>query len=251
MDMRINLRDLKVDLSYQRDPDDKRVQKIAAHWDDMKANLVHVSRRPDGYYVIDGNHTRLACEKTGRTDILCRVHEGLTKEDEARLFSELNTTSKKPSFAQLLKARARAGYETEKSYLELLDKAGLKYSLINGASGCVLRCHSALVSVYKKTTYSKMLEALITAKDAANNREEFFKSGFFPGMCAIVVYHPEINKDRLVERIRKTTSSKIMEIADKHKRGSAVGGEGQTTYYYKAYVDVYNKNLKKNIIIAK
>ena len=109
MDIKINLKDLKIDPSYQRAPDERRIRKIASNWDDLKANLVHVSHRPDGYYVIDGNHTRLACERAGRTDILCRVHEGLTINDEAQLFVELNMNNKKPTFAELLKARAEAG----------------------------------------------------------------------------------------------------------------------------------------------
>ena len=247
MDIKIKLKDLKVDTSYQRIPEEKRIRAIAKNWDDMKANLVHVSHRPDGYYVIDGNHTRLACERVGRTDILCRVHEGLTREDEARLFSELNTTSKKPSFPEILKARASAGYELEKSYLELLEKAGITYTLTAcGVHGCVLKCHSALMSVYRKTTQAEMLKALMVARDAANNREEFYQSGFFPGLCLIIVRHTELDENRLIDRVRKTTSSQIMEIADKHKRGSAIGGQGQTRYYYEAYVDIYNKGLKKN-----
>lgn len=251
MDIRIKLKDLRVDMSYQRIPEKKRVQDIANNWDDMKANLVHVSRRSDGFYVIDGNHTRLACEKTGRTEILCRVHEGLTREDEARLFSELNSKSKKPTFSELLKARAAAGYELEKSYLELLDKAGIDYVLTSGAHGCVLKCHAALMSIYRKTPYSEMFRALMIAKEAANNREEFYQSGFFPGLCLIVVNHTELDEKRLIDRVRKTTSSQVMEIADKHKRGSAIGGQGQTKYYYEAYVDVYNKGLKKNKITTK
>lgn len=251
MDKRIKLKDLKIDMTYQRPPEEKRIKSIASEWDDMKANIVHVSHRPDGYYVIDGNHTRIACERTGRTDILCRVHEGLTKEDEARLFSELNTTSKKPSFCEILKARATAGYETEKSYLELLDKAGIKYKLENkGVHGCMLKCHSAMMSIYKKTTYSEMLKALRIAKEASDGREEFYQLGFFPGICAVVIYHPELDEERLIKSIKKTTSSKIREIADKYKRGNAMSGAGQTKYFYEAYLEIYNKNLKKNKIVS-
>ena len=253
MDRRIALKELKVDMTYQRAPEEKRIRKIAKAWDDMKANLVHVSHRPDGYYVIDGNHTRLACERTGRTDILCRIHEGLSREEEAHLFSELNTTNKKPSFNEILKARAAGGYELEKSYLNLLDKAGIGYVLSNsGAQGCVLKCHASLIGVYKKTARSEMLRALTIAKEAANGREEFYRNGFFPGLCLVVIYHPNLDEDRLINCVRKVASSKIMEIADAYKRGSVTPGPiGRTSYYYKAYVDIYNKGLRKNKIAIK
>lgn len=252
MDIKINLKDLKIDPSYQRAPDERRIRKIASNWDDLKANLVHVSHRPDGYYVIDGNHTRLACERAGHTDILCRVHEGLTINDEAQLFVELNMNNKKPTFAELLKARAEAGCELEKTYLDLLDDTNIKYSLKSaGTHGCELKCHSNMLAVYKTTDFKTMKKALWTAKEAANGREEFYKTGYFPGMCMFVICHPEADTDRLITCIRKTPSSKIMEIADKYNRGTTNGGKGVTRHYYMAFVEIYNKGLKINKIIAK
>lgn len=245
MEKMIALKDMKIDTSYQRTPDEKRVRKIASGWDDMKANLIHVSHRPDGFYVMDGNHTRLAYQSIGGKELLCRVYEGLTQEDEARIFSELNIAQKKPKFAELLKARASAGCELEKTYLELLDKANIRYVLTESAHGCSLKCHSAMLSVYKKTTYETMLKALTTAKQAADGREEFYQVGFFPGLCALIVKYPELNDGRLIERVKKTTSSQIREIADKHRRGMSDGSNGATINYRKAYTEIYNKGLRR------
>ena len=92
----IPIAEMKVDSSYQRLADEKRAKKIADNWDDMKANLIHVSHRADGYYVIDGNHTRLAYMKIGGKQLPCRVYEGLSVKEEARLFYELNNSQKSP-----------------------------------------------------------------------------------------------------------------------------------------------------------
>lgn len=248
MDRLILVNDMKADMSYQRVPDEKRIKKIAGSWDDMKANLIHVSHRPDGYYVMDGNHTRLAYKTLGGEKLPCRVYEGLTIEDEARIFSELNMSQKKPSFAEILRARATAGCELEKSYLHLLDEAKIAYVFDSAAHGCTIKCHSALIAVYKKTTYSAMLRALLTAKKAADGREEFFQTGFFPGLCSVIIEHPEVDDMRLIDCVKKTTSSKIREIADKYKRGITGGGLGSTVNYRKAYLELYNKGLRKNKI---
>ena len=251
MDKIIALKDMRVNLSYQRQAKPERVKKIAREWDDMKANLIHVSHRADGfYYIMDGNHTRLAYESIGGKELLCRVYEGLTVEDEARIFSELNMSQKKPSFAELLKSKATAGCELEESYLKLFEETSIAYTLSSTAAhGCMIKCHSALFSVYKLATYPLMLRAMKVAKKAANGREEFYQIGFFPGLCSTVVKHPEIDDARLIDRVQKSTASEIREIADMYKRGKwGSGGNGAATYFRKAYIDICNKGLRKNKI---
>lgn len=250
--VRINLKDMRVDMSYQRNVNPAYVKKIAKEWDDMKANLVHVSLRADGfYYVMDGNHTRLAAEIAGRETLPCRVYVGLTTEDEARNFATLNASHKKPTFAESLKARAAAGYELEKSYLELLEECGISYTFSSSNYGLKIKCHSALLHVYRRTNRITMLRALSVAKRAADGRPDFYQIGFFPGLCDLVVRHPDIDDQRLIDQVKKTTSSKLREIADKYKRGTTVGGgEGLTTYYRNAYIEIYNKGLRNGRIIT-
>lgn len=246
--VRVPLKDMRIDLSYQR-ATNERVKKIAKEWDDMKANLIHVSLRSDGlYYVMDGNHTRLAAEMVGKESLPCRVYVGLTREDEARIFSELNTASKKPSFAEILKSRAAAGYELEKSYLELLDECGIKYTFTSASYGGTVKCHSALLKVYRRADRLIMRRALTIAKSAADGRDDFYQIGFLPGLCDLIVRHPQVDDLRLIKSVRNTTASKIREIADKYKRGTSFGGDGATTYYRKAFIEIYNKGLRQGKI---
>ena len=245
----IPVRDMRIDSSYQRAPDSKRVEKIAANWDDLKANLIHVSHREDGhYYVMDGNHTRLAYLKNGGDKLPCRVHEGLTVDDEARLFYELNLSQKKPSFGEILKAKAAAGCELEKTYLQALSDAGIDYTFTN-SRGCKIKCHAALIHIYKTTTYETMLRALRVAKEAADERETFFQVGYFPGLCALVVSHPDIDDQRLIRVIQNTTSSRVKEIADSYRKSAVSGSTSTTRDFKKTYIHIYNKGLRKNKIM--
>lgn len=66
-----------VDPSYQRQAEEKRINDIAKRWDDRKANPIHISHRSDGtYYVMDGNHTRLAYQKIGGENFLAVFTKG-------------------------------------------------------------------------------------------------------------------------------------------------------------------------------
>ena len=238
----IPLSEMKIDLSYQRYVDEARVKKIASEWDDMKANIIHVSHRPDGYYVVDGNHTRLAYEKVGGKELPCRVHEGLTVKDEARLFYELNSSQKKPTFNEVFKAKVAAGCEFESSYLKLLDESNIPFTFTN-SEGCKIKCHSAMLNVYKKTTYATMLRALNVARRAADGRETFYKIGFFPGLCSVVINHPEIKDERLIKIVQSKTSSVIRDMSEKYKKGVAGGTNSATAQYRKAYISFYNTGL--------
>ena len=240
----ISLSDMKVDGSYQRIPDEKRIEKIARNWDDRKANLVHVSHRADGYYVIDGNHTRLAYEKVGGKQLLCRVYDDLTVEEEAKLFYELNSSQKKPRYGELLRSKVAAGCELETTYIHALEEAGLSYSY-NGFGAGKIRCHAALISIYKTTTYSLMLRSLKVAKQAADGRDVFFQIGYFPGICSLVVTHPELDDIRLINAIKRTTSSQIKEISDKYRRSAISGSSSTTRDFRNAYIDIYNKGLRQ------
>lgn len=147
----------------------------------------------------------------------------------------------------MLKAKAAGGYELEKEYLQLLDEAGVPYTFTN-SQGCKIKCHNALLAVCKGTSSALMLRALKVAKDAADGREEFFQVGFFPGLCSAITNHPEIDDARLINVTKKTTSSKIREIADSMKRAGVGGSLSATRSYRKAFIEIYNKGLKKNRI---
>lgn len=244
----ISVSEMKVDTSYQRVADEKRVKKIAEEWDDMKANIIHISRRKDGDYVMDGNHTRLAYKSIGGDRLLCRIHEGLSIAEEAKFFFEINISHKKPRYGEILKAKAEAGCELEKTYIQCLDESGVSYSL-SAHHGGYVRCHAALMKIYKLTTYHLMLRALTTANRAVDGRPEFYQTGYFPGLVSLIILHPEIDDRRLVQKVKRTTAARVNEVADIYKRGIVIGGTSSATKSFrKAYIDIYNKALKANRI---
>lgn len=242
----IKLSEMRQDLSYQREPNEDRITDIAIKWDDMKANLIHVSHRSDGfYYVMDGNHTRHAAAKAGIEELPSRVYEGLTVKDEARIFCELNTNQKKPKYGELLKAHVEAGKEPESSYVGLLRQIGIPFAFSTGFKGKVL-CHSTLLKVFRKHSVDEMRRALRIAFAAADGRETYYQVGFFPGICSLVVLHPEVDECRLISLIKKTPSSHVLELANNYKNTANPGATGSTAMFRKAYVNIYNKGLRKN-----
>ena len=83
---------LKFDERVQRATIPARVKKLIRNWILDDVGIVTVSKRRDGYYVIDGQHrVRAAMELgLGDTKIKCLVYSDLTLEEEARKFLSLN-----------------------------------------------------------------------------------------------------------------------------------------------------------------
>jgi methylmalonyl-CoA mutase cobalamin-binding subunit len=100
---------LKIDEEYQRTLSPSKVAKMAREWDDKAVDIVVVSQRTDGYYVIDGQHRVAAARKRGVTHLLCQVHANLSQGDEARLFDIKNSNRKTPDAMQTFKAKRVQG----------------------------------------------------------------------------------------------------------------------------------------------
>ena len=78
---------------YQRGVERKRVELIAAHFNEYVANEPKVSFRNGQFIVTDGQHTiegRIFRNGGKDLPILCKVYTGMTVEQEALLFAEQN-----------------------------------------------------------------------------------------------------------------------------------------------------------------
>lgn len=141
---------LIVDPNVQRGVDRNRVAKIADDLDLAAVGVITVSHRGNGsYHVIDGQHRvealRLAggdCEK-----ITCRIFEGLSIEDEARMFRLLNNTARLQAMDKF-KVRVVEGEPAAVAIGGLLAKHGWKVA--GGAQDGNFAAVAAIERVYNR-----------------------------------------------------------------------------------------------------
>lgn len=101
---------LDVDYSYQR-VRTAHVNKIYDKWDPNQCDYLIVSYRDDKFYIIDGQHRYYAALARGVKDLPCIIRTGLTMEDEARIFVEMNTSRKPLNPFDTFKANIANGNE--------------------------------------------------------------------------------------------------------------------------------------------
>ena len=110
---RLKASDLLVDKRVQRDAvQPRKVDNIVKNFNPDALGVIHVSRRTDGDYVIDGWHRKESVIRVtdGTGDMVAHVYTGLTLAQEAQMFLDLNYANQ-PNPLEKHKARVSAGDE--------------------------------------------------------------------------------------------------------------------------------------------
>ncbi len=134
----INSAFLEIPAEYQRKLNIPNVEKMSAEFTELIANPPKVSYRDGHYFVFDGQHTivtrRAMNGGAGPSDHLQGVH-GLTKEEEAILFSKQTGVSRPLTAGAELRA-ALVGKDPESlAFVKATESTGLR--LVWTATGAV------------------------------------------------------------------------------------------------------------------
>ena len=116
---------------YQRGVQRKRVEMIAADFNEYVANEPKVSFRNGKYYVVDGQHTiegRILRNGGKDLPILCKVYTGLTMEQEALFFAEQNGHAAPLTAGIKLRAKVVGGDAPSKAFLAATNRVGLAFN---------------------------------------------------------------------------------------------------------------------------
>lgn len=134
---------LFADHTYQRELDEKRVVKMAREFRLALVGIVEVSDRGadvDGprYAILDGQHRWATVRDRSFSQVAphlpCRVHTGLTIEQESKLYHELNTTRRQLTGWDRWLARRGAGDPIVRDIESVLDRHGLVVALRGGGN---------------------------------------------------------------------------------------------------------------------
>lgn len=127
---------IKIDDSYQRVINDKIIRAIIRNYDGNRVDVKLVNYRPSKkggeFYILDGQHTLTVERELGHKTLICKVFIGLSKKEEAMLFSKQNEFRRSiTAFAQY-KAEVVAGMEPAISIKSLCDSYNIEIAQSHG-----------------------------------------------------------------------------------------------------------------------
>lgn len=242
---------LRVDMSYQRELDVRRVNKILKEFDPQRWNCPKVSLREDGYYYIfDGQHSAVVYQRKNgnETPVPCQVYYGLTPDDEARLFWEQNINVKKPTSLVMLRAKFN---HNDPSVLEMVDCVGKNNIKIDFASTYPaddkIAAIEAAYNVYMSIGKAAFINMLSVIKKAWLGSAESLQAGMLKGFGYIFKHCYESIANISLTEIAKSFEgypvSKIAERANSMREGS------MEKRWAIALAEQYNKRKKSRRII--
>ena len=191
---------------YQRGVQRKRVELIAADFNEYVANEPKISFRNGKYYVVDGQHTIEAriLRNGGRAlPILCKVYTGMTMQQEALLFAEQNGHSAPLSAGIKLRAKVAGDDAPSKEFLAATNRVGLAFNYDSlQLSDYRISCVGTALKLYNQMGEKIYCEALRLIVAAWGGKPDSFRASVLRGMMHFVeLYHGEFSEERLVRAL--------------------------------------------------
>jgi hypothetical protein len=142
---------MKVSQVAQRELRPSHVNKIIVEFDVEKLGVLTVNYRDGHYYVVDGQHRLEALRSIGWGDqqLECATYAGLSEDQEAELFLQLNAVLAVNTYAKY-QVGVAAGRREDVHIRDILAEHGLKITSDSNTQGAV-HCVATLKRLYRAT----------------------------------------------------------------------------------------------------
>lgn len=227
---------IRVERTYQRDLDEKRVARIVKAWNPDYCNEPKLNYRDGKYFVFDGQHTIAAWVSIfGDKPITCKIYKGMTWLDEMNAFVTQNGISKDPTTNDKLKAQYNGRDPNVVAMVDGAARAGYLVDFEKGQARRRIVATSTLFKAYMMLgamQYVEMLETICEAWDADPDALSSFVIG---GMARFFhAYYGQFRSPDLAKALKKISPAAIIRNA----RNSTTSG---TSKYAKEILKAYNK----------
>lgn len=245
----VQVKDLYIDMQYQREPNVNKVSKIARTFNPDALGVIICSLREDGKIaVIDGGHRVAALNLMGMNDLCIKalVYIGLTVEEEAKIFTLMNDNRTKPKTADLFKAEVVANDAKSTGLYNLITSLGLVSS--NAPGNNKIRCIGTLKEVYNAAGFYNTKLALEVLKEAYGEHSSSFNADAITSIALISKrYGNKVTKNNLVKALKRFENIDML-----INKAKAILSISKTSMKYSTLpfiiVESYNHKLKVNRI---
>lgn len=195
-----------------------------------------VSHRDGWYYVVDGQHRRagaLAYLGDSSQQVQCRIFSGLTSEEEAELFLQLND-QKRQSPMSKYKTSLTAGRAEECDVERICRSLDLRIGLDKSCEE--ISCITAIMNVYRKHGPAAFSFAMRVIRDAYGY--DGFKNHMIEALALITDrYGTGMNEKALIERLDKKGLTDLNRSAKSMKEAT---GNPLSQCYAHSMIQFYN-----------
>ena len=217
---------------YQRGVQRKRVEMIAADFNEYVANEPKVSFRNGGKAL----------------PILCKVYTGLTMEQEALFFAEQNGHSAPLTAGIKLRAKVVGGDAPSKAFLAATNRVGLAFNYDSlQLSDYRISCVGTALKLYNQMGEKIYCESLRLIVAAWEGKPDSFRASVLRGVMHFVeLYHGEFSEERLIRALGNVHPMEIYRVG----RDNPAKLPGWKKYVFPIYM-AYNGKGRKDALSMK
>jgi len=205
---------LKVDPTYQRMIDVKRVEKIAKEFDGDIFNEPKVSYRDGVYWIFDGQQSTAAWRKLHNnedTPLLCKVFRGMTWLDECDAFIAQNGLAKVPTTNDKLRAAFNSNDPNVVDMVEKSNLCGYTVDFVVSKTPTRIVATSALARAYNLLGGDAFLDMMTAVRDAWYGDIDAVSVQILTGMATFYkAYWGNFDNEALVSKLRVIKPAQII-----------------------------------------
>lgn len=228
---------LTIDESYQR-PLSHFVETIVENYDPALLQTLAVAERRNTYSVIDGQTRLVALRRLGEMQVPCLVYSGLTRAQEALLFSRFQTERRGIRPFHRFRAQLRGGDLEARAIDKIVRATGWTLTEFTSPhSGGIIGCIGALESVYRSDP--ELLEQTLLVLRSAFP-EHPGSAELVRGLAYFLDHEPDVDEDALVAKLAAVSPQELGRRASALREGRGHGG-ASPRYMAEAISAVYSR----------
>jgi len=239
---KINAKHIVCDPEYNRPVSKSEVKDIICNFNPNILDPLKVSLRNNKYYIFDGNHRLVALTEmnNGNRDFMvdCIVFEGMTKEDEARMFAIQDGNSRKVKRLEQVKALYVAKEESVIAFRKTVESAGAKCSFVATNNPYHIKCYDTAYKLFLDYGDKHLYDVIDIIIKSWNGHPDSLRKEIILGISILLRTYPEIDKKWLCERLGQVGSTTPKEIIQNGKDDKTFSGNKR---YAIQIAKIYNK----------
>lgn len=241
----LEVKDLKL-AAYQRGLRRSRVQRYADRYNPNIFGIILVSFRDDEYWIVDGQHRVEVAKLLGINTVWCQVLYGLTYEQEAEHFYQINDSKSRLNANHKFHSRIEAKDGQCLAILNSLQKYGFTYS--KEGSEHTPNCINAVVSlqlIYRQNGVDGLNLVLEILRKAWNGDVSSLKAEIIKGLNTFITTYT-FDKGFLIKVLEKNPPTKISNCASRYIGDARRPSDGVCFHIAKTIRDIYDEAALKS-----
>ena len=220
-----------------------RAKAIAEDFDLRKAGALLISYRGGKYYILDGQHRKVAAELNDESHIMCQVLSRLSYEEECKYFVNQDSLRKAVSSLQKFKVELEYNKPDTVEIYNIVKLNGLDISFHGGPGDNTISAVVTLKKIYKKIGFDGLNRTIELITKTWNGENDSLQSKIMYGVSELIRMFGDELKDKIfIKQLKTIDIADIKRSAD----SSLYHGNSKKVAYAKVMLIYYNKKLRSN-----